>query len=190
MNRMLLAGMTIATIALCWEIAGGTSQDEAASAVMETHPVMAVAQVAPASVDDLAARILARPVFSSTRLPAPAAVAPVSRRGKLPRLSGLIARPDGNFAIFQPEDAPHPIVVREGATLGQWTVQSITADSVIISDDEERLVLHTVFADASSDPKSLPYSKPLATVVPRGNHLWAGRVGGGLRDAAFPRSAK
>jgi hypothetical protein len=200
MKWLPVVGVLIGGILLSAEIAGVVSwpnrQDEGPN-VMELRTVtgkVAVARADPTSypLDAWVVRISARPLFSSTRRPALVQAVRANRPAELPRLSGLISWPGGNYAIFVPEKSSHTVVVGEGATLGQWTVQNITADTVTIRHGEKRVVMHTSFDNAPSDPKSLSYSvaNPLALVVPRANHFWAGRADGGIGGAGSQRAVK
>ena len=90
------------------------------------------------------AQILARPLFSPSRRPAATRLLVSDRPAQPPRLSGMLSWPGGKYAIFQTKKAT-PSVVAEGGTLAGWSVQTITAEGVTISDGETRLVIHPTF---------------------------------------------
>lgn len=109
----------------------------------------------PDRSEEQLATILERPLFSPLRRPAAAsaAVAP-----GIPRLSGIVIDPGDRRAIFAVLDKPKAVVVKEGGTLGEWSVQSITKDAVTLAKSGETLVLHPGFAPASEEPAHPPPS--------------------------------
>lgn len=82
--------------------------------------------------------VLARPLFAPDRKPAAGAVA---ADPAMPRLTGIIASPDGAMAIFQPAGNVKPLVARHGDTVGGWEVTKVSADSVDLWRAPDRIVL-------------------------------------------------
>ncbi len=74
--------------------------------------------------------VLARPLFSPDRRPAPdtESIAPASAPG-LPRLTGILVGPFGRSAIFA-GNGSKPIVLGEGGRIDAYTVRSIDAAQV------------------------------------------------------------
>jgi hypothetical protein len=96
--------------------------------------------------------VLARPLFSPDRRPAPVtANASGSTARGLPRLTGILVGPFGRSAIFA-ADGAKPIVVQEGGHLAAYTVKSIEAAQVQLSGPNGAQVLHPSFDAASPSP--------------------------------------
>jgi hypothetical protein len=121
-------------------LAGTPASLMTAKTATQQHP-------SPKTVDETVVAILARPLFSPARRPQ----APSVVQAGLPRLSGILSGPGGNYAIFQPVGAPRSITAGAGAALGGWTVQAITTGGVILTRRNERLVLHPTFANVTAD---------------------------------------
>jgi hypothetical protein len=98
------------------------------------------------------ATILARPLFSPTRRPPNVASRPDHGLG---RLSGVIVSPAGNSAIFVGPGGGKPLVLREGARIGQYVLRSIEIGTVRANGPSGELVLHPVF-----DPNRKPVTPP------------------------------
>jgi general secretion pathway protein N len=101
-------------------------------------PAAQTAENAPAadaqSPADLAATVLARPLFRADRKPyatndQDVSTAPID----LPRLAGILMASDLKRAIFAPDGSDKAIVVSEGESVGSWRVQEIAPDSVTMT---------------------------------------------------------
>ena len=116
-------------------------------------PVTPVDSVLPATVDATTAqvaRILARPLFTPGRRPAPSSALAPPASGP-PRLAGIIGTPSHLSAIF--ETAPPArasVVVTRGAKLDGWIVRSVAPHSVTLERDGEVLVATPMSAATSS----------------------------------------
>ncbi|MEA2737493.1 MAG: hypothetical protein QOH05_800 [Acetobacteraceae bacterium] len=86
---------------------------------------------------------LARPLFAPDRKPVAGSMA--SDPG-MPRLTGIIASPQGAVAIFQPAGQGKPVVARPGERVGGWELTEITADAVDLRKANELIVMNPRFA--------------------------------------------
>lgn len=114
------------------------------------EPSVAAAISAPAAADGtfvmppLASygEVTARPLFSASRRPAAAArqTAVMSSLA----LAGVVISRDGRVALIRQGKSPGLTRAREGQQVGGWTVRSIAADRVVISDGatQTELKLH------------------------------------------------
>lgn len=92
-------------------------------------------------LDVLVQTVLARPLFTPGRRPAPAAEGPAGAAdADLPRLAGVIVAPSGRRAIFVSADA-HSLVVQEGGSVGRYVVRSIAPGQVTLVDAERQQVI-------------------------------------------------
>jgi hypothetical protein len=152
---LLLACLAAAlSLALALELLAGPEQPADVAAAPAPPPAAATPATPPPAGDDaedalgeLVQTVLARPLFSPGRRPAPpmaaaASDAPAAAAGQedLPRLSGVIVAPGGRRAIFAPAEG-HPLVVPEGASIGRFVVHSIAPGQVTLSDTERQHVL-------------------------------------------------
>ncbi len=117
--------------------------------------------------------ILARPLFAPSRRPPEAAGAAAPTRPTLPRLAGIIISPAGRAVIFAGRDGSHPLVLAAGDKVGDYVIQSIGADQVIVTSHDGSHILRPSFdaktgasphvaatpADALAPP---PATQPLA----------------------------
>jgi hypothetical protein len=117
---------------------------------------------------DWVTTVLARPLFSPDRRPAPAAanVNGGTARG-LPRLTGILVGPFGRSAIFAADSAAKPIVVQEGGHVAAYTVRSIEAAQVQLSGPNGAQVLHPSFDAAPASPTVSPTASPTSPPPPR-----------------------
>jgi hypothetical protein len=97
---------------------------------------------------DGVAGVLARPLFApSRRPPAPAsktATGTAPPAAKLPRLTGVIIAPDGDFALFAPAEGKIMVVAKGGRVAGH-VVRSIAPNAVVLSGPEGERALRTSF---------------------------------------------
>lgn len=94
-----------------------------------------------AGLDGLVRTVLARPLFSPGRRPAPPTDAAAGGASdSLPRLAGVIVGPGGGRAIFAPAEG-HTLVVPEGGHVGRYVVRAIAPGQVTLSDAEKQLVI-------------------------------------------------
>jgi hypothetical protein len=99
------------------------------------------------SIDRSLRVVLARPLFAPDRKPVAGAMA---ADPAMPRLTGIIALPDGAVAIFQPAGNAKPIVAQHGDAVGGWEVTMVSADSVDLRKAEDRIVLTPRFGNVQS----------------------------------------
>jgi hypothetical protein len=147
MKRMagLFAIAAVLLAIIAWEIGSAPQPSEAPS-----HPPARLG-ASPANepqadlTRDWITTVLARPLFSPDRRPAPNTPV-VSGTGLpgLPRLTGILVGPFGRSAIFV-ANGRKPIVVAEGARIEAYTVKSIEAAGVRVLGPEGMQVLHPTF---------------------------------------------
>lgn len=144
---------------------------------VEAAPVPAKPRLQPRVPEprnvDLAAGILAAPLFSPSRRPAAAAERPAELTGI--RLSGIVIEPDRRLAIFAVAGAK-PVVRREGETVNEWRLESIAPWQVVLSGPagsqtllpkgDTGLVRPAPIAAAAAQPTPLP--PPIARQVTSG----------------------
>jgi hypothetical protein len=138
---MSRAAMTLATLAVVLTglvmteliIPVGNNGDEPAG--LKTPQINSQVASASNSATGLVAAILARPLFRSDRKPAPGDTRGMTSGAPadLPRLTGILMTDNERRAIFQPAGKERPIVVVEGETVGNWRVDQIAVDAVILS---------------------------------------------------------
>lgn len=148
MLMILVATALVGTVAL--EL--GQRMPDSDPTVPATAPLPAPAAPAstPAAEADSARRrvaeVLARPLFSPGRRPAPQAAAALpAAAAPLPRMTGVIVTPTGRRAIFV-NATGKSIVVTEGERIGVYAVQSIQAGRVTLSGPDGQRVVSTAFA--------------------------------------------
>jgi hypothetical protein len=176
--KTLMANAIVCTALLASEISGVSfwSNQDGFDVAPEPQPTIEQTAARPMPyraelVDQLAARAVARPLFSPTRRPPSPPAVQGRIRAEPPRLSGVLSWPGGNSAIFQSDKAPHPTIVGEGSTLGEWTVQTIAAGTVTVSRGDERLLLHPSFADAPAAEVPEPRQAQLRARDQWGHHI-------------------
>ena len=116
--------------------------------------------------DQWAGTILARPLFSRSRRPAPPIAADASGPAALPRLSGILVSPYRNTAIFAGAAELKPIIAAEGGRLGDYVVEAIAPDRVTVRGPEGEKVLNLAYegqAAAASAPIAAPASTKLSS---------------------------
>jgi len=122
--------------------------------------------------------ILARPLFSPSRRPAPSvlAIAAEPARPALPRLAGLFSGPFGTRAVFSLDGKT--VVAAPSEHVGAWTVTVIATRSATLASADDEQTLYIAFASsalAGTESTELPFwSNPcgrdaaaVSTVVPR-----------------------
>jgi hypothetical protein len=103
---------------------------------------------------------LARPLFAPDRRPAPGTVA---ADPGMPRLTGIIAAPDGAVAIFQPTGSAKPVVAHYSERVGGWEVTAIAADSVSLRKENDVVVLSPRFDGIERDKAGVQQAKQSKT---------------------------
>jgi general secretion pathway protein N len=99
------------------------------------------------------AEVMARPLFSASRRPAPQQVA---QRGSLEpaslALTGIILSSQSRTALVQEAKSPKPIRLAEGQEVQGWTVQSILPDRIVIRRGtlEQEVKLHAASQGAQA----------------------------------------
>ena len=178
MNRVWIIGALLGAIALASEIVGlapatnGSPAGPNGADFPTRIADLGAARAEPAAdrSGEWAARILARPLFSPTRRSTEIRGARAAGPADPPRLSGILCRPGACYAIFQPEKAPHALVLGEGTALESWTIRTIAGDSVTVSRGDERLVLRPSFVGANGII-SVPIRTAERARDPWGRHL-------------------
>ncbi len=89
--------------------------------------------------------VLARPLFAATRRPIAALAASAPPPASLPRLAGVLVNGHSRSAVFAATGEGRPLVVQEGAQVGDHTVQSIEAGQVTLSGSGAPQVLRPTF---------------------------------------------
>jgi hypothetical protein len=138
---LVLAALLGLTLAAEFGLGVGDGAD-AAEPAMQRHAAekaaaTTVPRVAATPAAELAAAIMARPLFAPNRRP-PAevktsATAAPAQSDTLPRLSGIIMDRDTRLAIFQPKDASKPLVLGEGGEVAGLKIAAIAPFEVIMS---------------------------------------------------------
>lgn len=106
-----------------------------------------------AATGERIATLLARPLFNPDRRPvAGAASSGPGGAAELPRLTGILIGPTGRSAIFAGADERRPVVLREGGSLGAFTVRSITPTQVTVLGPAGPRVLRPSFDGAAPAP--------------------------------------
>ena len=117
---------------------------------------------------ELVADVLARPVFSVSRRPAPeapvAAQAPAGPSG-LPRLTGILVGGGVKTAIFAGDRDGKPVAVGERGKVGSYVVQSIEADRATVAGPGGSQVLRPSFDPNAPTPA--PATAPQAGFFPQ-----------------------
>lgn len=153
MNRalpLLLAAALIVAVILA-EVTSGPSAEVAP---LSMHPRVAASPVSPAEpnhTDEWVATVLARPLFSPDRRPAPNATFAESRIAGLPRLTGIMVGPFGRTAIFA-ADGGKPIILQEGGRVGAYTVKSIELAEVRLTGPDGQRILSPSFEHGANQP--------------------------------------
>lgn len=144
---------TLSTGTIAWEVATPTVDGQAVVTVPSFQQTAPSKIPAKKQVDDnsqWADAAVARPLFSqSRRPPADNAVAAVSAPYSLPRLTGVIVGPAGEFAIFASAASGKPTIVRPGDRLGTAVVETIATGQVNLRGPNGLVVLHPVSQDAA-----------------------------------------
>lgn len=133
----MLAFMSVGSAALFLEKRVGELA-QPVPVTLRAAPVVRAPVVSDHSAQALAT-ITARPLLNPSRRSAVAAAAPGI---EMPRLSGIIINHGASSAIFAPADNAKPFMVKDGDTLGEWSVRSITTGSVILASSSGTRVLH------------------------------------------------
>ena len=144
----LLCLMGCATLPIVAGYASATSMSQ--PDIGPATPPMSELSAPPDIVAARVAHILARPLFTPGRRPPP-----VSASGRHvsapPRLSGIVGTPDHFSAIFDAgSQARASVVLEQGGTLEDWTVQNIAPHAVTLRRNGEVLVV-TPTSVAGSD---------------------------------------
>src|SRR5215471_16297576 len=124
--------------------------------------------IAALNLDAMVAAILARPLFSSTRLP-PAIAAPeeVVVPEKQPprlqaRLTGISLGPNAREALFE-RDGEKPIPVKVGGEIDGWKVSAIQFDQVVLSSEFGNQIVKPTNAPPGAEDEEAPPAAPKST---------------------------
>jgi hypothetical protein len=160
---LLLAGCALFAGIIASEITAAAVPDlpaSAAPAPSETSPHRMRPEIR-GRYGELLAVILARPLFSSTRRPAPQSDDTVADSGLSDtRLAGIVIAPGHRIAIFA-SNGEKPLAVSEGQTVSGWRVEHITAREVSLSGPSG-----TKTMQPKSDPNLAPPPTPEERVNP------------------------
>lgn len=148
---------------LAWE-AMAPADDPPPLSPAPASPAQAQAAASPdlGILNDLAATMLARPLFSPDRRLAPPGtpVAAAAANEDLPRLAAVIVGPRGGLAIFE-DGSGRPHLAAEGDALGRFKVGAIAPGQVSLLASEGERVLRPKYARSGSTPVSqLPGQPP------------------------------
>jgi hypothetical protein len=194
----ILALVLVAEIGFDW----GDAADAAVPPVERHAAVLAATTVraptpAPQRPLELAAAILARPLFAPDRKPpvghkvATPTVAQAQADG-MPRLTGIIIDDDTRLAIFQPKGTDKPIVVGEGDVILGRRVALIDPLEVVVEGIAGNEHLHPVPDPtlATAAPLETPEAPPLMPPGRMVNHRLPGDRRPGFQrrgNEPFPR---
>ncbi len=175
---LLLAGCLFFAALVLLEV--GSEPEEAVSVAA---PMRSPAGSPPraeqrARAEDLIATILARPLFSSTRRPAPAEAADRTGDAELSdtRLAGILTEPGHRLAIFVPTGAK-PIMVTEGDSIAGWRIDSITPLAVSLTGPDGVKTLQPKIDPNLAPPPPPPQPTPVPAL---------GRVRGRVATPVLP----
>ncbi len=157
MNRIalgILLALAIALAGVTFMEACALRSDDATWRPTPRRPQATHEHPAPAAehAKEWVATILQRPLFSQTRRPPPGEG--TSGPG-LPRLSGILVSPSERTAIFAATGGGKPIIAGEGARIGAYVLQSISAGQVTLVGPGGDRVLRPSFAPAATAPAGL-----------------------------------
>lgn len=153
-TTLLLAAMLMLVATLAWEVGLFAPPDRPAVARPRASVAAPPSSAVPDHTGDWVATILARPLLSPDRRPAPevSAAGSGSRAPDgLPRLSGVLVGPFGRSAIFA-ADGAKPVVVGEGSRVSAWTVRLIQAGEVQVVGPGGVRTLHPSFPTSPGAP--------------------------------------
>jgi hypothetical protein len=145
---MTSRNLRLALLALCVGLASAVAAEAYVLMPTASTPSGLVAQKKavraqieePADIDPMVAEILARPLFTSTRMPPaiPAADEETVEEQQPPRLqarlAGITLGPDAREALFQ-RDGEQAIPVRIGGEIDGWKVAAIQLDRVVLTSE-------------------------------------------------------
>ena len=118
-----------------------------------------------------------RPIFLSTRRPAPAAPPPDAPKPSMKKdqfvLTGTTILPEGKFAFLLEKAGNKMRVVQEGKEINGIVVKRIEPTKVVLTqnDDQETLDLKTAKAPAGAAPAANAVSTPPTPSAPLGRRL-------------------
>jgi general secretion pathway protein N len=164
----LLAGVLAVVLALELQLASPASRDAPAKAARPVEAKL-LPPIAPRPPEQAYPEVTARPLFVSTRRPAPemaaAAPAPTMVRGQF-TLQGVIVRGDQRTAMLRERSTGKVVRAEAGRELNGMKVAEIQVESVTLALGDEREVL------------------PLAVQKAAGPNLPPGMAGAGAQAAA------
>jgi hypothetical protein len=132
---LLLAGCLIFGTVVLLELEPAASDTAAPNEVSRpTDTTSAVRRQPSTRLEELLATALARPLFSSTRLPPQSAANDSVANSDLAdmRLTGIVTEPEHRVAIFAVNGAK-PLRLGEGEAVSGWRIESITPREVSLS---------------------------------------------------------
>lgn len=152
MIRLMLLAVTAAALGgvLAFELWDAPEDDGPAPARTTAAAVPAPAPSDPAAAgrQEWVAAVLARPLFTPTRRPAPPEPKPEPAEAAasgLPRVAGIIFHPGRKSVIFASDDPGKPIVVGEGSRFGAYSIEAIERGHVRVSGPDGTHVLRPSF---------------------------------------------
>ena len=133
----LLAACLALTALVYWELQPATA-DNLPVAAYPTRGAAAITRIAAhppaASLNDLVATILARPLFIANRRPAASTADGGLAGGQLTdaRLTGIVIEPGRPIALFA-MPGPKTVVLGQGGAVGDWHIERITPQDVALN---------------------------------------------------------
>ena len=115
----------------------------------------------PVTAGDRIAALLARPLFNPDRRPVPGTAGGSAGVPEPPRLAGILVGPAGRSAIFAGTGEGQQIVLREGGSVGGFTVRAIAPGQVTVLGPTGPRVLRPAFDGA---PPARNAARPTARV--------------------------
>ncbi len=147
-----LATSAVLLATLAWQVHGFARPSLGAMAGRSTVPARA-SDPPGLDVNDVAqgwvGTALERPLFRGDRRPARAPDDLGPKADEPMRLTGVITGPFGNRAIFMSAKGAKPIVVGEGARVGNFVVRSIEPGRALVELGGDVRILKPTFAEAA-----------------------------------------
>jgi len=152
-----------------------------------------IAIILPSNIDAMVAEILARPLFSSSRMAAPVAMPEeevvVEKKEPpklLARLTGVTLGPDAREALFQ-RDGDQAVPLKVGGEIDGWKVSSIQFDQVVLSSEFGTQVVKLTSAPPDPNDEDVPVVPKRAVPAQAGNAKGANPIAIGAAKPVPPR---
>jgi hypothetical protein len=161
MSRILAGALVVATAmagTIYWEMQGPAGPDLSA-ATPGRSPLMSTVRAAPGPdtnsiMQGWVSTALERPVFREDRRPTKTSEDVAATGAGPTRLTGVITGPFGNRAIFMTAaENAKPLVVKEGARVGDFVVRTIEPGHVVVESDGMVRTMKLTFTEAAKTPR-------------------------------------